>query len=138
MCPHGNCATACCAIALSGPMAAKVVMYWMFRGDRPFMSGNSLRKSSESRLITPLPQPCRSCWNLTLWPIAVELDELSINGPKRLGPGRLDCRFQVLEEIHIADGQVHAVRVGHHPTLMRPKTRLIPIVQTLSGQLGWR
>lgn len=56
--PHGNCATACGAIGPAPHCRTKVIMYCRFRGENPFMSGNSARRSSASRLMTLLPQPC--------------------------------------------------------------------------------
>lgn len=55
MCPHGNCATACGAIDSPGHCLAKVVMYCRFRGEKPVMSGNSLRRLDARRAMTLLP-----------------------------------------------------------------------------------
>ena len=40
-----------------GISSAKHLMYWSFEADKPFMSGNATRKSTETSSITPAPQP---------------------------------------------------------------------------------
>ena len=44
-----------------GQAAAKARMYCRLVGDSPFMSGNSLRRSRDSRLMTPDPHGSVSC-----------------------------------------------------------------------------
>ena len=54
---HGNCAATCCTKSSSGQASAKALIYLRFRGEKPLISGNALRRSAASRSITLLPQP---------------------------------------------------------------------------------
>ncbi len=58
---QGNCASTACTNSASGQAWAKLRMYLRLRGEKPFMSGKAVRKSSASRSITLAPQPSRLC-----------------------------------------------------------------------------
>ncbi|GIW96105.1 MAG: hypothetical protein KatS3mg110_4146 [Pirellulaceae bacterium] len=58
---QGICAATCCTICRLGQAAAKARMYLRLRGESPCISGDSRRRSAESRSTTLTPQPSR-CW----------------------------------------------------------------------------
>src|SRR5690554_2575905 len=44
-------------------------MYFKLRGENPFMSGNAVLRSCDSRSMTLAPQPCSACRTNTSRPI---------------------------------------------------------------------
>ena len=55
-----NCADTVCTNSASGYASAKLLIYFRFRGEKPRISGNSVRRSAARRSTTLAPQPSRA------------------------------------------------------------------------------
>lgn len=86
--------------------APKAGMYLMFRGENPFISGRSARRSRASRSTTRAPHPRASCLCRTSPPMCqVEEHELLVRRESRLGPCRSDADLQRVEKSDVLGRQ---------------------------------